>query len=235
MNLFTSKSLRRGSRSTAAALTLLAAVVSTAQAAPPEDYGLSYTWFEGGMSRHNDRSGNGNYDFDGGYLRGSFALGESFYLIGGYSRNQGTASSTFGANTLKLKTTIAEAELGLGMHVPLAERLDFVGELVAMYFNYDYNLRINGQKINLKYEDHNYAGKALVGLRAKPFDMLEVWGKVGYFKMQDADNSLYPVRKSPLGNIGVLLRVTPNFGLVGEADFYKKDLRYYRAGVRVSF
>jgi len=54
-------------------------------------------------------------------------------------------------------------------------------------------------------------------------------------KRWSAYNSTFPVRKSPLGNIGVQLQLTPNFGLVGEADFYKKDLRYYRAGVRVSF
>ncbi|KXU38876.1 hypothetical protein AXE65_11585 [Ventosimonas gracilis] len=235
MNLFTSKCLRRGTRSTAAALTLLTAAVSTTQAAPPENYGISYTWLEGGWSRHNDRANNGNYDLDGGYLRGSFALGDNFYLIGSYSRNQDTASTTDGIITVKLKTAIAQGELGLGVHVPMAERLDFIGELVGMYFDYDYKMHVNGQKVDFKYDDHDYAGKALVGLRAKPFDMLDIWGKVGYFKIQDADNSTFPVRKSPLGNIGVQLQLTPNFGLVGEADFYKKDLRYYRAGVRVSF
>jgi len=235
MNLFAFKSIGK----TAATLTLLAASAATVQAAPPENYGISYTWLEGGWSRINDRtkgeSGAGGYDIDGGYLRGSFALGDNFYLLGGYSRNQDSASATNGIDTIKLKSTFSQGELGLGVHVPMAERLDFIGELTAMYFGYDYDLKRNGQKVNIDYDDHDYAGKAMVGLRAKPWDMLDVWAKVGYFKMQDADNSTFAVRKSAIGNLGVQLQLTPNFGLVGEADFYKKDLRYYRAGVRVSF
>jgi len=235
MNLLPSKSIRRGSRSTVAALTLLAASITTAQAAV-DNYGISNTWFEGGWSRMNDRIG-GSYDIDGGYLRGSFALGDSFYLLGGYSRNQDTVSETIGTNTVKMKWTYSLGELGLGFHIPLAERLDFIGELSGLYFDYDNKTYINGQRmrsIRLK-DDHNYAGKAMLGLRAKPFEMLDVWAKAGYFKMQDADNSIFPVRKSALANVGVQLQLTPNFGVVGEADFYKKDYRYYRAGVRVSF
>jgi len=46
----------------------------------------------------------------------------------------------------------------------MAERLDFIGELVGMYFDYDYKMHVNGQKVDFKYDDHDYAGKALVGL-----------------------------------------------------------------------
>jgi len=236
MNLFRFKSILRGSKSITAALALSVVSAGVVQAAPPEDYGISYTWFEGGWSRINDRTGGGDFDVDGGYLRGSFALGDVFYLLGGYSRHQDSVSYSDGINTAKFKINWSQAELGVGARIPLAERLDAIGELTALYLSYDYNVRINGQKMNrLKYDEHDYGAKAMIGLRAKPFEMLDVWGKVGVFKMQDGDSSTFPVRKSALANFGVQLHLTPNIGLVAEADFYKKDVRYYRAGVRASF
>jgi len=235
MNLFRPKSILGGAKSIAAALALSVVSAGVAQAAPAEDYGISYTWFEGGWSRINDRTGGGDFDVDGGYLRGSFALGDVFYLLGGYSRHQDSASASNSTTTVKFKTQWSQAELGIGARIPLADRLDAIGELTALYLNYDYSVRINGQKVNAKYDEHDYGAKAMIGLRAKPFEMLDVWGKVGVFKMQDGDSSTFPVRKSALANFGVQLHLTPNIGLVAEADFYKKDVRYYRAGVRASF
>jgi len=233
MNLFGLRAIRR-LPAAASALTLLAAAIGSAQAAPVEDYGINYTWVEGGWSRHNDRADSFNSDYDGGYLRGSFALGDSFYLLGGYSRNTGSDSFTNG-NTAKLTGKIGQIELGLGFHVPMAEKLDFIGELSAIRFSYDYDVKINGVKQdNVDYRDNSYAGKAMVGLRAKPFDMVDIWAKGGYFRMKQ-DDAMFPVERSALANVGIQLQLTPNLGLVGEADFYKKDYRYYRAGVRVSF
>jgi len=256
MNLFASKSMRHRLKNSAA-LTLLAAalgVTGMAQAAPPEYYGMEYTWVEGGWSRHDDTK-SGSHDHDGGYLRGSFALGDQFYLLGSYSQNKGTFSKsetvTVGGGwwspprhstiTAKYKTTITQGELGLGFHTPMAERVDFIAELTATYFGYDTKISVSDTagiikagRYRLK-DNHNYGGKGMLGLRARPFERIDVWGKIGYAKLYDGDDSTLSLRKAPLATLGAQLRVTEHFGLVAETDLYKKDLRYYRLGGRVIF
>jgi len=236
MNLFGLKSFSK----TVAALTL-ATSASVVQAAPDEYYGMSYTWFEGGWSRGVDHSSGGNYDLDGAYLRGSFALGDNFYLLGGYSRNKDTVTARSATRMAKGSWSQDQGEFGLGVHLPIAERLDFIGELSALYFDSDVKIKVydraSGRHIAnaVQKEDRNYGGKAAVGLRAQPFEMLDIWGKLGYLKVQDADNALFAVRKAAFATLGAQLKLTPNFGLVAEADFYQQDYRYYRVGARVSF
>jgi len=235
MNLFGLKSLGK----TVAALTL-ATSASVVQAAPAEYYGMSYTWFEGGWSRGTDHSAGGNYNLDGAYLRGSFALGDNFYLLGGYSRNKDSVSDQNATRRVKGNWSQDQGEFGLGVHIPLAERVDFIGELSALYFDNDVKLKVYDKATGLiayarQKEDRNYGGKAAIGLRAQPFEMLDIWGKLGYLKVQDADNALFAVRKAAFATLGAQLKLTPNFGLVAEADFYQQDYRYYRVGARVSF
>ena len=93
-------------------------------------------------------------------------------------------------------------------------------------------LRLGG-KLDYKsrgYSDYLYAGKLMVGIRARPVSNLELWAKAGYLRVDD--NLL--IDDSAVGNVGIQYRFTPTWGVVGEAEFYE-DVRFYRLGVRASF
>jgi|GEM_PF-586864 len=268
---------------------LAAALLAFAvQSALADGQGMSYTWVEGGVSRVVPSINSKSVDMDGGYLRGSFAIGDNFYLLGGYSQNDGKwkkrgASSNYVSSmgtgwydipgwgweylssvditehqqtTTKGKEKLSQAELGFGFRLPVTERIDAVAELLGMHWEHEGKTNTNtetdlqfdwnrwGRVITTRQpqlptdvptssKSRVWGGKALVGLRAQPFDALEVWAKGGYLKMRNKDNSL--VEQSVLGNLGVQFRITDNFGVVGEADIFEKDVNQYRVGMRFSF
>jgi len=251
-----------------AVATLLATAVQSAYA----DQGINYTWVEGGVSRVTSSVNGKSFNMDGGYLRGSFAIGDNFYLLGGYSQNSGNWKRTrqqtiegingtwpfeepytdYITETTKAKEKLAQSELGLGLHIALPglERVDAIGELVGMHWKQEGQLTETGggtrtnhptwwrgrttQQLASNYSkvsstDRVWGGKALVGFRAQPFNAMEFWAKGGYLKMEQK------LADTVVGNLGVQFRITDNFGIVGEADFYEKDANQYRIGARVSF
>jgi len=262
----------------AAATALLAFAVQSAQA------DISYTWVEAGASRLDvkakstglDGKKKFNMDLDGAYLRGSFSLGDNLYLLGSYSENSGnrkkvstyTQSSIWGGGryqddllettTDRLKGKISQLELGVGFHLPIAEQVDMIGEVVGMHWHQEAKLRSDQYDVItttdlatgnpapwspqsfppswLKRSSTNrsWGGKALAGIRANPVEMLELWGKVGYMHMEGRNNRLMDHR-SALANVGMQFKLTENLGLVGEADLFEKDANHYRVGARFSF
>jgi len=139
------------------ASTLLAVALQSAYA----NEGISYTWVEGGASRVAPKINHQSVHLDGGYLRGSFALGDNFYLLGGYSQNSGKwkksqrsvntydTSGLFwsrvtddSTQTTQAKEKLAQSELGLGFHLALPglERVDATAELVGLHWRQESRL-----------------------------------------------------------------------------------------------
>jgi len=225
-----------------------ACAINSAQAAS-DNSRFSYTWIEAGFSKLDIR-GDLKEKLDGGYLRGSWDIGENFYLLGGYSyvneswtdSYNGLYSGNNGEFHEKLAVDITQTEFGFGGYFQLTSKLDFYGDLTAIRLDgkakYRQKFTENGTNITLltdedSYKDHLHAAKLIAGLRIKPTSNLELWGRAGYIRMEKEENGLLK-KGSGLGNLGVQLHITPNVGFVGEAELYK-DVRLYRAGLRVSF
>ncbi len=183
--------------------------------------GPGYTYIEAGAARVDVDLYEVNESGNGGYLRGSMAITDDLYLFGGYDR----VAKSWGADVEHAKITIDQAEIGFGASIPLGSpRVNFISELSL--------LRLGG-KLDYKsrgYSDYLYAGKLMVGIRARPVSNLELWAKAGYLRVDD--NLL--IDDSAVGNVGIQYRFTPTWGVVGEAEFYE-DVRFYRLGVRASF
>lgn len=189
--------------------------------------GPGYTWIEAGVVRLDvdlyDASEHGN----GGYARGSAAVTDTLYVFGGYDR----VSKQWNMGSERLEIAIDQAEIGLGSRLFLSPRVDFVSEvsLLRLGAKLDYRDREYPED-DFSGRDHLYAGKLMLGIRARPVQNLELWAKAGYLRVDD--NLL--VDHSMVGNIGLQYRFSPQWGLVGEAEFYE-DARFYRLGVRASF
>ncbi|MGB3393583.1 MAG: hypothetical protein WA956_08280 [Stenotrophomonas sp.] len=189
--------------------------------------GPGYTWIEAGAARVDvdmygiDESGNG------GYLRGSLAITDDLYLFGGYDR----VSKSWSADAERGKVTIDQAEIGLGASISLSRRVDFTTELSLLRLGgeLDYTAR-DYPEDDVSGSDYLYAGKLMLGIRARPVSRLELWAKAGYLRVDES----WLIDDSAVGNVGIQYRFTPNWGVVGEAEFYE-DVRFYRLGVRASF
>jgi len=191
----------------------------------------------------------GNLDrkFDGGYLSGSWDLGENFYLLGSYTKTKKDWKEqwllTDGTGTYdirrKLDVDLEQAVVGFGGYYPLTQSVDFFGDLSAIRLDWDGDIRATATNVatgavgNAKGrdKDHVYGGKLSAGVCAKPLSMLELWGKGGYLRMGEND---FMKKNYATGNLGAQFLITPNLGLVGETEI-SKDLRIYRAGLRLSF
>jgi len=132
---------------------LLAVALQSAYA----DEGMNYTWVEGGVSRVAPKINSKSVHIDGGYLRGSFAIGDNFYVLGGYSQNDndgkwkktedreigpytpipypGWSDTDNFTETRKGKEKFSQAELGFGFHIALPglNRVDATGELIGVH------------------------------------------------------------------------------------------------------
>lgn len=189
--------------------------------------GPGYTWIEAGVARLDvdlyDVGEHGN----GGYARGSVAVTDNLYVFGGYDR----VSKQWNMQGERLEIAIDQAEIGLGASLSLSPRTDFISELSLLRLGakLDYRDREYPED-DFSGRDHLYAGKLMLGIRARPVPNLELWAKAGY--LREDDNLL--VDHSMVGNVGLQYRFTPEWGLVGEAEFYE-DVRFYRLGVRASF
>ncbi|WP_433853912.1 hypothetical protein [Stenotrophomonas nitritireducens] len=189
--------------------------------------GPGYTWIEAGVARLDvdlyDAGEHGN----GGYARGSVAVTDGLYVFGGYDR----VSKDWNMGAQQLEVAIDQAEIGLGASLSLSPRADFISELSLLRLGARLDYRDGDYpQDGFSGRDHLYAGKLMLGIRARPVRNLELWAKAGYLRVDD--NLL--VDHSMVGNIGLQYRFTPEWGLVGEAEFYE-DVRFYRLGVRASF
>jgi hypothetical protein len=169
---------------------------------------LSHTWVEAGASRlsFDMPSAMGyDFDFDGGYIRGSFAINENVYGFGGYARG---TNDTYGFDL-----DLSEMQAGIGYAHGLNERTELVTELG--YFGSD----MNGSEYN--------GARLSAGLRGQLGSRVEAWAKASYTDGNFQDGNV-------AAQVGGMLKLTPNWGITGEVDA-NQDANRYMLGVRASF
>ncbi|MBW8807532.1 outer membrane beta-barrel protein [Lysobacter capsici] len=206
------------------ALALLLATASSAAAAAD---GLSYSYVEVGASQSKVElpTVDANFSVDdikanGGYLRGSVALGDAFHLFGGYRQGDDDVAVRF--RNVKIGETnidLAQYEIGFGYHHTLSERVDWTGEL--SYVGTDVDVEGGGDF------DRADDFRASVGLRGKLARNFEGWVKANY-----TDGDAYDSEFS--GTIGAQIKFNHIWGIVGEAEFGDTH-NQLSLGVRASF
>lgn len=207
-------------RKTLLVTALLALSPLTAVAAPKAP---SYTYVEAGWTQvqvNDDLLDDPK--LDGGYIRGSYAIGLQAYVFGAWSK----VSKSYGLQDGSLKLELDQPELGIGYRLPMSDRVDFTADIAWVRQNAEARLKQRGFD-DIREKDHFNAGRATLGLRAMPTSNTEVWLKGGYLDGSDMDGSW-------VGVVGGQVKFTPTWGLVGEVQVIE-DVTQFSAGVRASF
>lgn len=170
---------------------------------------LSHNYIEAGVARaHEDVPSWAGHDnnYDGMYLRGSAALGDTgLYGFGGY--RQGTES--FGGYDIDDTTS----QLGVGYGYRIAPRVELIGE--GSY------LRLS----NWTYSSDTW--RASVGVRGAMGDHFEGWAKAHY-----TDDGFGGSRFSE--ELGGLYKLTDTWGVTGGIE-HGDERDTYTLGMRASF
>lgn len=205
----------------------LAILLATASSAAAAADGLSYSYIEVGASQSKVElpAVDANFSVDdikanGGYLKGSVALGDAFHLFGGYRQGDDDVAVRF--RNVKIGETnidLAQYEIGFGYHHTLSERVDWTGEL--SYVGTDVDVQDGGDF------DRADDFRASVGLRGKLARNFEGWVKANY-----TDGDAYDSEFS--GTIGAQIKFNHIWGIVGEAEFGDTH-NQLSLGVRASF
>lgn len=199
---------------------------ATFTAPPAAAEGPAYNYIEAGYNRVEVDSGDVDARAGGGYSRGSVAVSDQVHLFGSYGRVSRDANLDFG----RIDVDIDQMELGIGFHYRFAERADFVTDLALLRLGAAVDYRDVDPAYDFSGDDHLYAGKLSLGVRAKPSPRTELWLKGGYVKLEDN----WLLDDSFVGVVGGKIDFTRTWGLVGEAELYE-DVSYYRIGVRAGF
>ena len=175
--------------------------------------GLDYTYVEGGYANVEIDTGDalvGDLDFDGVQIRGSAAISESFYLLGGY----GNVSN----DDYSMDVDFSELQFGLGYRHGLSDRADLVTEVSYLRQEIDFD--------GFGSEDAS-GGRVSVGVRGLLADNFEGYVKGSYTDGGDFDGDFS-------GTIGAQFKFTPVWGVVGEIEA-GDDVSKSLVGVRASF
>lgn len=175
--------------------------------------GLDYTYVEGGYANVEIDTGDalvGDLDFDGVQIRGSAAISESFYLLGGY----GSVSN----DDYSMDVDFTELQFGLGYRHGLSDRADLITEVSYLRQEIDFD--------GFGSEDAS-GGRVSVGLRGLLADNFEGYVKGSYTDGGDFDGDFS-------GTIGAQFKFTPVWGVVGEIEA-GDDVSKTLVGVRASF
>ena len=204
-------------RKTLIVAALLAACPLAAQATD----GLSYTYAEAGLTRAELDMGDDTLKANGGYLRGSYALTDATYVHGSFSR----VSDSESAYGLKVEGDLDQYELGLGWHMPMSDRVDFLAE--AAYVRLDLTVKASYMGNSASDSDALNAGRVSLGLRGTPSARTEAWVKAGAMDGSKMDSEF-------VGHLGGQFKFNQTWGLIGEVQWLGENT-LYSAGVRASF
>jgi len=179
-----------------------------------------YTWVEAGWTQlqiDNDFLDKG----DGGYIRGSVALGPSAYVFGGYAE----AGKTWRGAGLTAELSLDEREIGVGYRMDMTDRVDFTADVAYVRLGVESELRLDELRETTR--DHVNLWRVTAGLRGKPSPRTDAWIKAGYADGEDLDDNVF-------GVLGGQVLLTRTWGLVGEVEKYS-DTTQFQVGVRASF
>jgi opacity protein-like surface antigen len=171
--------------------------------------GLSYNYIELGYQNAEFDEDIGGLDVDGdGYgIRGSFEVGESWFIAASYS----ALDFDFGVDLDRLG-------IGAGFHMPISDRVDFFAALSFLTFE------ASASGFGSVDED-GYGVNA--GLRGLVTDKLELNGHVAYSDLGDDMDG------TAIG-AGALYNLTDNFALGVEIEA-EEDVTLYGIGARFYF
>ncbi|MGH8051126.1 MAG: hypothetical protein ACREPB_10750 [Arenimonas sp.] len=191
-------------KKTLLALTLFTGLVATSANASE----LSYSFVE--VDYVNAGELDTGSDFDGYNVRGSVALGNSFYVLGNYS--QTTADFTGGIN-IDLDTY----SLGFGFHHGISDKADLFGDV-----SYEHG---DASTLGGSASDSGY--RARFGFRGALNDKFEGTIGVTHFDLGNfsSDTSLL---------VGGQLKFNDTWGAAAEVEAGGDDTRYL-VGIRASF
>jgi hypothetical protein len=170
---------------------LFTALLALSASATAQDF--DYNYLSLGYQRVNLDDGTFDVDGDGLGLEGSFEVGESFFIFGGYGMAEFEEQG--------ITVDVDQATVGLGWHTELSDNVDFVTGL-----SYEY---IDVSALGLGVDD-NGIGLG-VGLRYAASDNIEINGGVDYVDYSDGgDDTTF--------GLGFLYGVTESIdiGLNGE-------------------
>lgn len=207
------------------ALTLLATTPLTAVATNP----VNYTYAEAGYTHLDaDENAFGSLKLNGAYLRGAWAINDSFHAFASYSR----VSDSTSAGMVSGKIDIDELSVGGGWQMALSERVHFTTDLAWVRLSQDE--KISGfaagsgyEHLNGRWEDSLNAGRVTIGLRGKPSPRTEAWIKAGVLDGNRIDGEF-------VGTLGGQFNLTPTWGIVTQAE-WTGDFSQYTTGVRARF
>lgn len=178
--------------------------------------GLSYNYLEGGYSKATQRDGDENdRDADGYYGKASGKIAEQVYLFGDYRHY----------SIDKLAGAYAEIDLanvGLGIRLPVAERLDLTVGGGASFAQ----ISPKGTASSAFGDEDDSGYFVEGGARALLTPALEVNGGMRYTKVFDESETT--------GLVGAVFNFTPSFGVSGGYEF-GDDTNAYLVGARLNF
>jgi hypothetical protein len=211
---------------------LAALVAAIPFAVPAQD--LSYSYVEGGYDRTTlDEDHGDETDVDGGYIRGSVAIGDSFHLFGRYAKLSGQETSASNSGGHIYDTDLDAGEIGLGYHYALGERVDLTAEVALLDLGIE-TIRTTrpffGDRDPYSVTERDVstnASRVAVGVRGSIAEAVEGWAKGGYVGGGDLDGGY-------TATLGVQYRFGRVWGVVGEVEL-AEYWNQMRLGVRASF
>lgn len=190
--------------------------------------GHSYTYLEGGYAQLNQdlpQPEIGEIDdieAGGFFIGGSAALGDTFYLFGGYR----DADDDIGVSLPGLGEVgsagidMNQFNFGLGYHHSLSDRTDLLTEVSFLSTEIDVE---NDGEGSMDGDD----ARVSVGVRHLIANNVDVWAKGSY-----TDGDVYDGAFS--ATFGLQYRITPVWGVVGEAEL-GDEFSQLTVGMRASF
>ncbi len=177
-----------------------------ALAAPAMADGLNYNYLEFGYAEVDVDDSFVDVDGDGFFAGGSFEVGESTFVFADYR----TAD-------LDLGVDLDQIFVGIGLHTPIGENVDFVGSVSYV--------SVEASAFGLSADDDGYG--ASVGIRAMISDALELAGSVNYIDLSDSGDDT---------SIGAeaWYNFSDTFAVGLQADF-GDDITQYGIGARLYF
>ena len=215
--------------------TILAAALLAATSFSAQASDLSYSFVEADYMQSNvDDQDFGDININptlvGWGLKGSFALGESFYAFGGYSSGKDDLIAVDDVDfSAELDASVDRWNIGLGYHMPISSKTDFVAELGYVQYDYKFDFDINdfGDEYSESYQVDTGGARLSGGLRSALSDSFEAYGMLNFTDSQDIEGDFS-------GNIGGQFKFNPTWGITGDVEF-AKDAINYTIGVRASF
>jgi Outer membrane protein beta-barrel domain len=178
---------------------------------------VSYSYIEASFSR-TELEVNHEYFLDqtltGGFIRGSLALGDAFYLHAGYE-----GGSDF--NFLGPDTEFWELQFSLGYHTSLSPQLDFIAEGGLI------NSKLTIEDIWESESSSDSGFRVSSGLRAEFLSRLEGLATANYSNTGDGGGDIS-------ATLGLQYKFSKTWRLLGELEL-GGDTPSSQLGVRISF